>query len=309
MLNNPLLDALLKKLPQNRWNDLSSFYTFFTLPTIGSPIAFRYKDFHLQEYFTTEMPQPVFEVFLMFCYPADISNRREEIECDRLNYWQKTSTFLVYKDTQIVGCVQIVPKTETQNLPVEYASVVNTDGTLKKVNIAELIPTGNVTEIYRCRRSFDLNRIEAINVLIMLYKAVWAKVIQLGTAYTCISFDGSKNDYKSLYLKKLAFNDPKMTIIFGDNQKKWNLLIKDWAKHELSFATLSKSHFYLQTWFRTSLKKKHLRIASSHTATSKVQKVQLIKESNLVVAQTVLSSRRKPYRIIFKNRIKHSQNG
>ncbi|MBN1575991.1 MAG: hypothetical protein JW913_05525 [Chitinispirillaceae bacterium] len=306
MFNNPLLNALLQKLPQNTWNELSNFYTFFTLPTIGSPIAFRFKKFHLQEYTTTEMPQSVLTAFLRFCFPTDMSNRQEEIDCDKLNYREKTSTFLVYKDTQIVGCVQIVPKTETQSLPVEFASIESPDGLLSKFNIFVIIPNNNVMEIYRCRRSFDLGRIEAINVLLMLYKAVWAKVIQLGTAYTCISFDSSKKDLRSLYLNKLAFIDPNITLIFGDNRMKWNLLIKDWKKHELFFATLSKSHFYIQTWFRMSLKKKHLHVAPSHIA-GKVQKVQLIKDSNVVIAQTILSSRRRPKKATFQNRIKKPQ--
>jgi hypothetical protein len=260
MLRSPLLNAILPKIPQKKWNELSSLYTFFTLPTIGSPINFCFKQFHLIEYTTTRMPPDVFKAYLDFCYPEDLPDREMEIDRDRNNYWEETSTFLVYRNQEIVGCVQIVPRTPTQKLPVEYASIRKPDGSLTSFNLASLLPSNNVTEIYRCRRSFNLNRMEAINVLLMLYKALWAKVIQLGTLYTCISFDSAKNDLKSLYVKKIAFYDPDIALQFGSCPKKWSLLIKDWAEHEHSFATISKSHFYLQTWFRSSLKKKHLRL-------------------------------------------------
>jgi hypothetical protein len=260
MLKSPLLNALLQRFPQKTWNLLSSLYTFFTLPTIGSPISFKYDGFRLVEYVTTCMPPSIHQEFLSFCYPSDMPDRETEIECDRRNYWEGTSTFLVYKGPEIVGCVQIIPKTVSQKLPVEYARIQKNDGSLEEFEIASLLPDDNVTEIYRCRRSFDLNRMEAINVLLMLYKAIWAKVIQLGTAYTCISFDSSKQVLKSLYVKKIAFTDPGITLFFGSNPKKWNLLIKDWAEHERSYATISKSHFFLQTWFRSSLKKQHLHL-------------------------------------------------
>ncbi len=260
MLKSPLLNALLQRFPQKTWNFLSSLYTFFTLPTIGSPISFRYDGFRLVEYVTTSMPPSVFQDFLRFCYPFDMPDRENEIKCDRKNYWEGTSTFLVYKGIEIVGCVQIIPKTGSQKLPVEYSRIQKNDGSLDRFKIASLLPDDNVTEIYRCRRSFDLNRMEAINVLLMLYKAIWAKVIQLGTAYTCISFDSSKQVLKSLYVKKIAFTDPGISLVFGSSPKKWNLLIKDWAEHERSYATISKSHFFLQTWFRSSLKKQHLHL-------------------------------------------------
>lgn len=260
MFKNPLLNALLKRFPQTTWNQVSSLYTLFTLPTIGSPVSFSHKNFELKEYTTEHMPHEVLENFLNFCYPPDMPDREKEIECDQRNYWQKNITFIVYKDTRIVGCVQIVPKTATQHLPVEFASVCRENEPPSPLDLSELVPDNNITEIYRCRRSFDLNRMEAIDVLLMLYKALWAKVIQLGTAYTCISFDSSKKDLKSLYVNKIAFTDPDITIQFGSDPKKWNLLVKDWAEHERSFATISKSHFYLQTWFRSSLKKKHLHL-------------------------------------------------
>ncbi len=270
------------------WNELSNVYTFFTFSTIGSPISFWYKNFRLQEFPTADIPQPLFNEFLTFCYPEDMPDRQEEIACDKQHYWEKTSTFLVFKNDQIVGCVQIVPKTATQNLPVEYADVQNDDGTKSKLDISRIISTDNVTEIYRCRRSFDLRKIEAINVLLMLYKAVWAKVIQLGTAYTCISFDSAKNDLRSLYLNKLNFDDPNISLVFGNSQKRWSLLLKDWERHEQCFATLSKSHFYLQTWFRESLKKKHLHIINRKKVTAR--KAILIKSDKLLIAQTLTAS-------------------
>lgn len=234
------------------------------------------------------MPRPVFENFLRFCYPADIPDREKEIECDRHNYWEQTSTFLVYKGSEIVGCVQIVPKTETQNLPVEYATICYKNGSTARLRLSELVPNNNVTEIYRCRRSFDLNRMEAITVLMILYKAIWAKVIQMGTAYTCISFDRSKKDLKSLYVNKIAFTDPAIVLRFGSDPKQWNLLLKDWAEHEHSFATISKSHFYLQTWCRTSLRKKHLHLRRQHMIAP--QEAQIIKKEDVLIAQTMITS-------------------
>lgn len=291
MIKDPLLNVVLPKVPQNWWNSISNIYTFFSPRIIGSPIIFSHNNFRLQEYRMDTMPEKLFGSFLDFCYPEDLPNRKKEIACDRENYWNATTTFIVFKEDTIVGCVQIVPRTATQHLPVEYGRIHNTDKTFCHLDLEEFIPLVNITEIYRCRRSFQLSKIEAVNVLLMLYKAVWAKVIQSDTNFTLISFDSEEKSLRTLYLNKLAFDDPHISLTFGDKNKKWDLLIKDWRKHEYYFANLSKPHFFIQTWFRTSLKKKHLKTFASDK--KRPQKATLITEEDLLFTQTICLPQRK----------------
>ncbi|MBN1308739.1 MAG: hypothetical protein JXA18_12520 [Chitinispirillaceae bacterium] len=270
------------------WNAFSCFCAGFSRPTVGSPVSFDHQQFHLEEFPADKMPEPIHQKFIAFCYPADMPDRQQQIECDRRLYWCNTSTFLVFnRQRNIVGCIQVVFKTTGTKLPVEYASIVTRDGTKRSFTIRRFVPYGAVTEIYRCRRSFDLDKMEAVNVLMMLFKAVWAKTIQAGTAFSCISYDASKTDLRHMYLKKLAFDDPGVSLTFGTDSRRWSLLIKDWEFHEKKYAALSTTHFYLQTWGRMSLKKKHLHIKRSPAAV-RVHNVQLIDSSDMVIAQTIL---------------------
>jgi hypothetical protein len=101
---------------------------------------------------------------------------------------------------------------------------------------------------------------ETIQVLMMLFKGVWVKTIECGTAYSCISFDPSKPGLYQMYVKNLAFDDPEISLAFGDDPTRWRLLIKDWLYHETLFAAESFTHFYLQTWGRMGLKHMHLKL-------------------------------------------------
>ena len=246
MFNNIFINFALRHLPREKWNGLSSFCACFSLPTIGSPIKFTHRNFYLEEFATHELASPLLQQFLNFCYPADAPDREQQIDFDRQLYWKDSTTLLAFNSRRdIVGCIQVIPRNNGRRLPVEYAAVVKVGGLKTHFNIRGIIPCDNVTEVYRCRRSFDLNKIEAVNVLLMLFKAVWAKTIQTGTAFSCISFDSSKADLRHMYLHKLAFFDPGISLTFGTDPRCWSFMIKDWNFHEKKYASLSKTHFYL----------------------------------------------------------------
>lgn len=94
----------------------------------------------------------------------------------------------------------------------------------------------------------------------MLFKAVWAKTIECGTAYSCISFDPEKTDLRHLYINMLSFADPDLSLTFGEDPKNWSLLFKDWWHHETHYAAESTIHFYMQTLGRMGLKQMHLKL-------------------------------------------------
>jgi hypothetical protein len=213
------------------------------------------------------MPFDVQQRFIDFCYPADLPGRQQQIDCDAEFYRDASTTLLVFNSSDaIVGCIQVVFGSSTQKIPVEYGKVAATDGSAGPLDIKALLHGGTVSEIYRCRRSFDLNRMEAIQVLMMLFKAVWAKTIQCKTAWSCISFDPDKTDLRHLYINKLSFIDPGVSITFGDDPKRWSLLIKDWSYHEHDYAGESTTHFYMQTWGRMGLKQMRLKLPGSPAA-------------------------------------------
>ena len=276
---------ILRCIPKGMWNEFSSLCASFAARTIGSPIRFYHKQFLLEEYPTCSLPDDLLQKFLTFCYPSDLPDRQRQIDCDRKLYWQNSATLLVFdRAGVIVGCIQIVFGSDKQKLPVEYARIATEEGTLKPFDIRQFIPSGNITEIYRCRRSFDLNRMEAIHVLMMLFKAVWAKTIQCNTAYSCISFDPAKNDLRHMYISKLSFTDPGISLTFGDDSKRWSLLVKDWASNETQYAAESTTHFYIQTWARMGLKQMHLKLPGQSSATE--QNTRNAGSGNVLIAET-----------------------
>jgi hypothetical protein len=188
-----------------------------------------------------------------------MADRENEIDIDH-QYWADASTFIVVNklNNEIVGDIQFIPKKNNNKIPVEFGSIIPPEN-ISLLNSFK-IPGGNFSEIYRCRRSMTLKGIESVIVISMLFKAIWAKVIQTNTAYSYITFDPLLNELRNLYVRRLSFSNPGVFLSFNGSSKKWSLLVKDWIKHETSFATLGKSQFYLLTWVRKNLKKKNLHI-------------------------------------------------
>ena len=105
MFETKWCNMLLKMVPQKNWNTLSKCIALFSRRTIGSPVELTYKNFVLKEYRMHTMDEGFKETFLKFCYPADLHNREEEIECDKI-YWGADSTFVIFdtnKHNEIVG--------------------------------------------------------------------------------------------------------------------------------------------------------------------------------------------------------------
>jgi hypothetical protein len=265
MFETKWCNMLLKMVPQKNWNTLSKCIAMFSRRTIGSPVELTYKNFVLKEYQMHTMDEEFKETFLKFCYPADLHDRDKEIECDKI-YWGADSTFVIFdtnKQNEIVGCAQFIPKTDTIQIPAEYARLADN----QYFDPVASYNSKKIGEIYRCRRSFDLRLKDSIVVVSMLFKALWAKTIQTKTEYLYITFDLMNRELKNLYTRKLFFQNPETLVHYGNDTKDWQLLYKDCMLHEKKFATLDKSHFYLQTWFRQNLKQKKLR-TTPETATT-----------------------------------------
>jgi hypothetical protein len=196
--------------------------------------------------------------FLDFCFPADLPNRQEEILLDH-QYWNDASTFVISnRSNEIVGIIQFIPKKQDNKLPCEFGRAVPSENLPSTALNA--IANGTLAEIYHCRKSMTLKGMDSVIVVAMLFKAVWAKVIQTNTSYSFISFDPQLNDLRNMYIRRLAFLNTGIFLSFNNDPKKWSLLFKDWKENEKKFATLGKSQFYLLTWARKNLKKKNLRI-------------------------------------------------
>ncbi|MDD5675743.1 MAG: hypothetical protein PHC61_16355 [Chitinivibrionales bacterium] len=267
MFQNKLTNLLLNITPQKHWNVLSNLLCRLSLPTIGSPIAFSYNDFVLKEYYVPQMDTALREKFLHFCYPADMHDRAEEILIDH-QYWNDAATFVVFNKAQeIVGCMQFIPKTEANKIPVEFAHVVNdSDACDRDFDIHQKTPFGKFAESYRCRRSPELKGDEAVAVVSMLFKATWAKTVQTKTEYIYITYRSGDRGLQNLYSRKLNFQNPGIAVQFGNSPDRWTLLVKDCRLHERAFATLSKPHFFLQTWVRKNCKKKNLNVPAQAVA-------------------------------------------
>ncbi len=258
MFENKFVNLLLKLFPRSKWNLLSNLLARASIPNIGSPISFRRNGFSLKEINLLEISELERNKFLDFCYPIDMPNREKEITLD-CQYWRYASIFLVLNRAhEIVGHVQYIPKKENNKIPVEFGIITDSENIFRP-DLNE-IPNGKFAEIYRCRRSNNLQGMDSVVVISMLFKALWAKIIQTNTAYSYITFDSMINELRNLYVRKLSFSDPNISLHFGENKKKWKLLFKDWTAHENFFASIGKPHFYLQTWVRKNLKQKNLRI-------------------------------------------------
>ncbi|HUI91028.1 MAG TPA: hypothetical protein VLX68_02165 [Chitinivibrionales bacterium] len=200
--------------------------------------------------------------FLAFCYPNDVPDNKKEVEID-LQYWGSTTTFLVFSGQEkIEGCVQFIEKKIGGKIPAEFGHVVDSIDGGKE---ASAVPKGTYSEIYRCRRSRELHGKDSVLVVAMLFKAIWAKVIQTGIEYSYITFDPDNHALRNLYLRKLAFKDPKITLQFGNNAKPWGLLYADWADVDRNLASRGPNSFLLATWIRQGLKQKNPRFPAVKT--------------------------------------------
>ncbi len=250
MILQGLVNKILDVTPRKHWNLLSNILSRFSLPTLKSPIEFKYQGFSLKEYHGDSFTGEAFDKFIAFTYPSDMHNREMEIELDR-QYWPSTSTFLVLDQSgSVAGCIQFVQKTETCKLPLEFSHSCSESTQFS-------IQTENCSEIYRCKRDSSLKGMQALNVVIMLFKAIMAKAIQTETEHSYLTYDPQNRELHNLYTRKLDFADPDVRVLFGESEKQWGFLHKDWAKHETSYASISKTHFFLQTFGRSNLKKRN----------------------------------------------------
>jgi hypothetical protein len=278
MFETKFASILLQGIPPNHWNLLSNALSRFSGAQIDKPISFEENGFTLQEIPSDYLAGRAREQFLTICYPHDMPNRDQEILIDQTYYWPDASTFIAYNRAKDpVGCVQFLTKNRDSKLPVEYSQV--TDAAPNNPGLHARIPAGRSAEIYRCRRSPDLNGSDSVLVVSMLFKAIWAIIVRTGTQVAYVTYDASNRELRNLYLRKLFFQDPGITVQFDGCDKKWSLLYKDCALHEQKFATLSRAHFYMMTWFRRDLREKNLEIPRRTIA----QTERLLEENDTVV--------------------------
>lgn len=232
-------------------------HAIFSAPTIGSPINFQGDDsLRLQEYTISSMPSLMKSRFIEFCYCSDLPNRDREIEIDEKLYWRDAALFLVTDANEtIVGCAMFIKKTCGTKLPIEFSRIA------KPHQIGDVLfdahrdaGTDSVTEIYRLRRAFTISRSQVKAVINMLFKAIWAKVIQTDTDFLYCTCDQDVRELEALYEKRLAFLDTGIKVTYPGITKLWNVYRKDCMKHEVCFASLSPRHFELQNYVRSNLK-------------------------------------------------------
>jgi hypothetical protein len=263
MFENKIISPFLKIIPQSKWNFLSNAFARVSIPTIGSPISFNHGNFILKEFDLLESDELRNKKFLDFCYPSELVDREKEIEIDR-QYWRNASTFAIYDKNELIkGCAQYIAKKDNSQIPVELTHIIDKSGKAKDISAIfnkNKVQSGSYAEIYRCRRSFDLRSSDAFSVVYMLFKALWAKIIQESAHSIYITFDANNNELYNLYIKRLCFQDPGIIVRFNNSSKSWRLLVKDCLYEEKEMASLSRTHFFMQTWFRKNLKKKNLHI-------------------------------------------------
>lgn len=257
-LENKVIDLSIKAFKPKYWNFLSYVISSFSKPTIGSPLAFDGPmGLRLQEYLHfDDMPHAVKEEFVDFCYPLDMPQRQKEIECD-LQYLPHASIFLVFYQDTIAGCAMYIIKKNGNKLPIEYATIVSSEKKEQKFHVPDNGKGINAVEIYRLRKSFSINNRIAVHVPNMIFKAVWAKSVQIKAMNMYLSCTGNSNQVKNIYQSRLAFEDLQCTVTY-DGKSQWRILKKDNTWHEYKFATLSKRHFLIQTYFRKNLQNKSL---------------------------------------------------
>ncbi len=254
-MNLSFTDKILERLPRDKWNSFSLFISSLSFPFIGSPIRFSYRGFTIKEYDLSSAPEGLIREYFKFCYPADeIKNPEREFEIDR-QYWPSAQTFIVTRnnESKIAGCMQLVHKNDKINLPVECSRKSRNGGTCE-VDLPGHFHGSNFVEFYRCRKSMELTGAESAVVVPMLFKAGFAKTIQMNNDYCMLSYDSNNRMLRNLYLRKLAFKESGITIKYPGCDKEWDLLYVPTHFWYNEAASISKTHFYMITSFRNNLK-------------------------------------------------------
>ncbi len=254
-------ESLLDVLPSKYWNDFNYLLAHFTsFPVIGSPIRFKGPHgLRLKEYPRYEdIPEKVKEKYHNFKYSNKLKDCSKEIELDRM-YESHSSIFIVFdKDEEIVGSVIIVRRESGKKLPIEFARIKQ--GTHAESQFfdveKEVGSTAKSIEIYKLMRSFTIKKALIPTVISMLFKAVWAKSVQINADYMFITCMASKG-LEKLYLKRLVFDGPQKDVSY-DEKNTFKALRKSCYIHENKLATMSKQHFWLMNYFRQGLKIKSM---------------------------------------------------
>jgi hypothetical protein len=240
------------------WNTISHLYSFFTRPYIGSPVEFSgFYGLYLKEYNLLSMPESLRRAYLNFCYPEAMHNRSMEIEYDR-RYWPHASTLIVWDQPQrIIGTVQLIRRELTPKLPIEFGVVAQgSPGAGKMFDVGADSGGASSMEIYRLRRTFDIDSHKAPMLVTMMFKAIWAKIIETRTRYLYLSYDSGSAELGNLYQRRLDFKNIGVPLCYGGSGKQWNVLRKDCLLHEREYANMSPKNFLFQTYCRTNLKRK-----------------------------------------------------
>jgi len=244
------------------WNSISYLYSSFTWPTIGSPVQFQ-GDFgmSLSEHSFCLMNDAERREYLGFCYPEEMEHRDAEIACDR-RYFPGSSLLIIRKSGgTIIGSVQLVHRDRAGRLPIEFALLPpDSAGCARSFNVEKDAGPGKAVEIYRLRRSFAVDSHQAPMLVTMLFKAIWAKIIETGTRFLHLSYDADSAHLGNLYRHRLDFRDTGKRVRYPGSEKEWAVLRKDCLEHELEYAGKSPRNFYFQTYCRAHLKRKRYRV-------------------------------------------------
>jgi hypothetical protein len=297
MFENKYINLILDRLPKKYWNNFSRFIAFFSLRTIGSPIEFSYSEFTLREYDLLKTDETFLNKFLDFCYPADeIPDREKEIQIDK-QYWPATSTYIITRngDEKIVGCIQAIEKTDEIKLPVEYSSVkeqliCDSDSGWKTE-----VPHGRMSEIYRCRKAADVIGKDAVIVISMLFKAIWAMSVNKSMDYSVLSFNSSNHQLHKMYTRKLNFKDSGIEVQYSGSPNMWKLLFCKWTDQEENYSSISKAHFHLLTWFRSGMILERSVVQEAQYDHPLITEEETILFANVFTAQTDGITRKKLY--------------
>lgn len=260
------MDSKVNKAIRPIFSSLINSYNYilssFSDGSITSPIKFSDGTFNLtiQEYLNIEdMPKEVQQNYFKFRYSKNPVIRSNEERYDSL-YYKNSSVFVVFdRYNQVVGSQLIVVKNDNQKLPIEFSKYSDkTDGNKGLFKLKKTPKNRKIVEIYalKCERSPKIDKRMIPDIVNMLFKAVWAKSVQLKIKYIYLTCSVTKG-LQNLYLNRLSFDGPTINITY-DGKTTYKALRKDCDFHEAQFASISKKHFKTQLYFRKGLKKQFL---------------------------------------------------